>query len=164
MRTPLLLAGGLALLLLGCSGGGSHPPPPLNKQLLAGKWKNSSEEEFIAGYEFAADGTMKLTLRGREQPLPGRYTWSGERTVDLEYPEAADARQAYQAAAKAYKDQVRENFKGKKAPGEALPSALAAVGDELPARETVRVAISERPRLLILTSESGTSRTFEPGE
>jgi hypothetical protein len=158
MRAKLLLVGGLALLL-GCSGGG-HAPAPLNKELLTGKWKNSAEEQFIAGYEFAGDGTVKLTLLGKEQPLAGRYTWSGERTLDLLYPDA-DARQAYQAAAKAYKEQLHDKVKNKKLPDRAETSMLAAVRDELPERETVRVGISEQPPLLILTSESGTSQTFE---
>jgi len=163
MRAMLLLIGGL-VLLPGCSGRVSHPPPPLNKELLVGKWKNSAEGQFIAGYEFAGDGTMKLTVLGREQPLSARYTWSGERTLDLEFPEEAEARQAYRAAAKAYKDQVQQRVKGKQLPDRAEASMLAAVRDELPARETVRVAISEQPRLLILTGESGAPQTFEKAE
>jgi hypothetical protein len=163
MRAMLLLIGGL-VLLPGCSGGVGHAPPPLNKELLVGKWKNSAEGQFIAGYEFAGDGTVKMTVLGREQPLPAHYTWSGERTLDLEFPEQAEVRQAYQAAAKAYKDQVQEKVKAKQLPDRAAPSMLAAVRDELPAQETVRVAISEQPRLLILTSESGASQTFEKAE
>jgi hypothetical protein len=163
MRAKLLLVGGLALLL-GCSGGGGHAPPPLNKQLLSGKWKNSSEAQLVSGYEFADDGTVKLTVLGREQPLTGHYTWSGERTLDLEYPEAGDVRQAYKEAAKAYKDQVNQRIKDKKLSDRAGPAILAAIRDELPARETVRVAISDQPRLLILTGEGGASQTFEKGE
>jgi hypothetical protein len=163
MRAKLLLVGGLALLL-GCSGPVSYAPPPLNKELLAGKWKNASEGQFIAGYEFADDGTVKMTVLGREQPIPGRYTWSGERTLDLEYSEAPDVRQAYRAAAKAYKDQVTERVKDRKLPDRAAPGMLAAVPDELPAKATVRVAISDQPRLLILINEGGAPQTFEKAD
>jgi hypothetical protein len=168
MRAKLLLVGGLALLF-GCSGPVSHAPPPLNKELLAGKWKNASEAQFVAGYEFAGDGTLKMTILGREQPIQGRYTWSGERTLDLEYSEAPDVRQAYRAAAKAFKDQLTERIKTGKLPDRAGPSMLGAVPDELPAKATVRVAISDQPRqdqprLLILSEQSGASQTFEKAD
>jgi hypothetical protein len=163
MRAKLLLVGGL-VLLLGCSGGGApHAPPPPHKQLLDGKWKNNAEGAFIAGYEFTDDGSVKMTLVGREQPLAGRYTWSGERTLDLVYPDA-DVRQAYQAAAKAYKEQLHQRVKDKKLPDRAEASMMAAIPDELPERETVRVGISEQPRLLILNRDNGGTQTFEKAE
>src|SRR6516162_5502389 len=81
MRAKFLLVGGLILLLGACSPKVSHAPPPINKQLLTGKWKNSSETEFISGYEFAEDGTLKMIVKGMEQPVRGGYTWSGERTL-----------------------------------------------------------------------------------
>jgi hypothetical protein len=164
VRAKLLLVGGLALLLGACSGKGGHAPPPLNKQLLAGKWKNSSDVQFVAGYEFAEDGTLKMTLRGMRRPVPGRYTWSGERDLDLEYQGAEGVRQAYQEAAKAYKDQVRDRIKSGELPDRAGPSILGTVRDELPAKETLRVSLSEQPRLLILGGEGGASQTFEKAD
>jgi hypothetical protein len=164
MRATLLFAGGLTLLVGACSdkGGNGAPasPPPLNKQLLAGKWKNASEVMPIAGFEFGEDGTLKMTVRGLEQPVPGRYTWSGERTLDLQY-QVAEVQKAYQAAAKAYKDQVKERIQTKKLPDKAGPSLLADARDELPAGEKFRVSLTEQPRLLIFVNESGQSQTFE---
>lgn len=162
MRARHLLVGGLALILGACSGGGGSAPPPINKQLLAGKWKNASEVQFITGYEFADDGTVKMTVRGMEQPVRGRYTW-GERTLDLEY-QAADVQQAYKAAAKAYKEDLAQRIKDGKLYDRAGASMSAAVRDELPTKETLQVGLSEQPRLLILTNESAVSQTFEKGD
>jgi hypothetical protein len=169
MRAKLLLVGGLVLFLGACTGSGGtgnagRAPPPLNKQLLAGKWKNASKAQFIAGYEFAEDGTLKMTVQGMDQPIHGRYSWSGERALDLEYPAAAEVRQAYQTAAKAYKERVEQRIKAKELSDKAGPGLLASVEDDLPAKETFRVGISDKPRLLLLTAENGASRNFEEAE
>jgi hypothetical protein len=164
MRAKFLLVAGLVLLLGACSGKVSQAPPPINKQLLTGKWKNSSEVQLIAGYEFSDDGALKVTVRGMDLPVLGRYTWSGERTLDLDYKAEADVQKAYAAAAKAYKDDVRDRVKAGKLPDRAGPSILGAVRDEWPASETVQVGISEQPRLLMLGSEGGGSQTFEKAD
>src|ERR1700719_3551975 len=103
MRTKLLFLTTLALGMGACSGSVSHGLPPLDKQLLAGKWKTNSDGQFIAGYEFADDGAVKVNVRGMALPISGRYTWSAERTLELEYTAAEEIQQAYEAAAKAYK-------------------------------------------------------------
>ena len=71
MRANLLVVGSLALLLGACGGNSTHGPPPFNKHLLTGRWKNSSEAQFIAGYEFAEDGTLKVNVNGCTVPGPG---------------------------------------------------------------------------------------------
>jgi hypothetical protein len=164
MQAKLLLAGGLALLLSSCSRGVSHAPLPLDKQLLTGKWKPISEFPFIAGYEFSEDGTMKMTVRGMGQPVSARYSWSGERTLTLEYQATADVQQAYRAAAKAYKDDILDRIQAGKLSDRAGPSILGTIRDELPANESVRVAISEQPRLLIIGRENGASLTLEKAD
>jgi hypothetical protein len=60
MRATFLLIGSLTLVLGACSSkkGGSHAPPLPEKTLLNGKWKSVSEVQFLAGYDFGADGTM----------------------------------------------------------------------------------------------------------
>jgi len=99
-----------------------------------------------------------------EQPVPGRYTWSGERTLSLEYETGADVQQAYKAAVKAYKDDVMGRIQAGKLPDRAGPGILGAVRDELPANETLQVGISKQPRLLILGGEGGASQTFEQAD
>jgi hypothetical protein len=165
MRGTRLLVGGLALLVAACSGGkGRYAPPPLKKELVAGKWKNGSDALFLLGYEFAEDGAVAATFQGMKQPISARYTWSGERTLELEYKAGPKVRQAYKRAAKAYKDDVKARVKAKKLSDKAGPSLLAAVPDELPAREKFQVAISEEPPRLILTEEeSGVKQEFEKG-
>jgi len=166
----MLLIGSLGLFLGGCSGGTGtgkpfQPPPPLNKDLLVGKWKSPIDNpavQFIARYEFASDGTLKITFAGMKQPLPVKYSWSGERDLDLEYPTAADLRQAYAAAVKDFKDRYKQRVKDESVSEKAL-SSLLLIPDELPAKETFRVATStdKSQVLLFLTDEKGSRRTFE---
>jgi hypothetical protein len=96
--------------------------------------------------------------------VPGRYTWDDERTLNLEYETADDVRQAYAAAVEAYQKEVKDRIQAGKLPDRAGPSILGAVSDELPAKETFRVGLSEQPRLLILGGENGTSQTFEKAD
>jgi hypothetical protein len=190
MRANYLVVGTLAFLLGACSGakGRPAPPAPLDKGLLAGKWKNTSDLQFISAYEFADDGTAKVTLRGLEPPVPARYTWTDERGLALEYQAAPDAQRAFKAAAKltlrdgrvvpldadvpqaykaavtAYRDELTARVKEKKLIDRAVPSLLAEVPDELPPKETFRVFVSDQPRSLLLTLEGGGLRTFAKAE
>jgi hypothetical protein len=168
MRAKLSLVAVLALVLAACSGNpsksNSNAPPPVDKKLLAGKWKNSSDANLIAGYEFADDRAFKVSIKGMKDPIPGHYSWSGDRELTLEYHPAADAQEKYKTAAKAYKDDVAEQIKSGNLPDRAGPSILSTVRDEWPAKETFRVAISDKPRLLMLTPEGGATLTFEKAE
>jgi hypothetical protein len=163
MRAKLLLVGGLALLLGACGAKTTHGPPPLNKQLLVGKWKNPSELVLITGYEFAEDGAFKMTVQGTDRPVPGRFTWSGERDLDLKY-EGEEARKAYQAAAKALKDKVQGRMDKKELDGRVGSAILASIHEELPAEEKVRVGLADPGRLLVLTTPDGESRRFDKAE
>ncbi len=166
MRARLLLVAGLALLAGACSGTGTgaKAPAPPDKQLLTGKWKNSGELLLVTGYEFAEDGTLKVTIRGMEQPVAGRYTWKGERTLDLEFDAGADVQQAYEAAAKAYKDDVNNRIKAGKLQDRAGPPILGAVRDKWPNSETFQVGLSAKPPTLILSDEHGAPKTFEKAD
>jgi hypothetical protein len=161
MRAKPLFVLGLALFLGACSPKVNRAPPPLNKQLLTGKWKNTSDEQIIAGYEFGEDGTLKVTVRGMGQPVLAHYAWNGERTLGVDYQAPAEVQQAYKATAKAFKDGVRDRIRTGKLPAVAGPSVLGAVRDELPASETVRVALEENPPFLILDRENSTSETLK---
>lgn len=164
MRTVLLLIAGFGLFLAACSSkkGGSHAPPPIDKKLLTGKWKSVSEVQFLMGYEFDADGTVKMKLLGLKDPIPGKYTWSGDRTLDLEYSKAEDVQKAYEGAAKAFKDGVKERIKKKELDGRAGPSILGAVADKLPDKQTYTVGLSD-PNNLVL-SQGGAMLNFEKTE
>jgi hypothetical protein len=163
MRATLLF-GGLALLAAGCAAKVNPAPPPPNKQLLNGKWKNSSEFQLISGYEFAEDGTVKMTVRGMNKPVTGTYAWNGDRALDLKYRAEGDVAKAYATTAKVYKEEVKDLVKSGKLPDRAAPSILATVRDELPAEETLKVGLSEQPRLLFLTQENQAAQTFEKVE
>jgi hypothetical protein len=166
MRATPLLAGGLALLLGACSPPTKpgNAPPPLNKQLLLGKWKNTSEAQFVVGYEFEEGGALKMTVQGVKQPVSGRYTWAGERNLDLEYQAPEDVKKAFAAAAKAYKEDIQERIKAGRLPDRAGPGMLGVVPDELPAKETFQVGLSEKPRRLTLIRSGGASQIFEKAE
>ena len=158
MRLTVLLVGGLVLLLVGCRSRVPHPPPPLNQHLVAGKWTNLAHDQLILGYDFADDGTFQMTVWHVEQPVPGRYSWNGERDLDLDYQVTPEMEKAYEAAVKDYREKVNE------LPGLARPSMLRPVRDELPEKETLRVGLSEKPPELILTREDGYSQNFKREE
>jgi hypothetical protein len=168
MRAPLLLVGGLALLLGACSGkgapgkGAGSAPLPLKKELMAGKWKNISDTSLISEVEFGANNTLKTRVQGMKEPIEGRYTWSGEREITVEY-RADDVQKAYEAAVKAYKEDLKERVKNKKLYERAALSLSSTVPDHWPAHEKFGVAITEEPRL-ILTNEEGGQKTFEKAE
>jgi hypothetical protein len=170
MRAKLLIVGVLVLLMGGLawylfayspSGGGgkgSHAPPPIDHQLLVGKWNSDSDHLLITGFDFAGDGTLKMTIRGMKKPVPGRYKWSAEHTLALEY-QLADVKQAYQEAVKTYREAV-----SKITDARMVMSLLAIVRDELPAEEQYQVGLSERPRLLILNNGQGPPLNFVPAD
>jgi hypothetical protein len=166
MRARLLVVAGLALHLGACSGTGTgaKAPAPLDKQQLIGKWKNPGELLLVTGYEFAEGGTLKATIRGMEQPVSGRYAWKGERTLSLEYEAGADVQQAYEAAAKAFKDEVNDRINAGKLPDRARPSILGAVREKWPNSETFQVGMSEKPLTLMLSDEHGATQTFEKAD
>ena len=100
-----------------------------------------------------------------KQRVPVRYACSGERTRDLEYPAKPDVRKAYRAAAKAYKEGLKQKVKAEELPDKALAPLTGAVPDELPERETFRVGLSARPRTLTLLDEkSGASHNFKAAD
>jgi hypothetical protein len=165
MRGKLLFVIGLALLLSACSPPRvNQPPPPLKKELLSGKWVSTTDGLLIAGYEFSADGTVKVNVRGMEKPIQARYTWSGDRTVDLDYQLTDEVQQAYKAAVKTYKEGVNDRIKKGKLPDRAAASIMSTAPDELPAKETMRVALSEKPAFLMLERGEGSSQTFDKAE
>jgi hypothetical protein len=165
MRAKFLIVIGLGLLLSACSPPRvNQPPPPLKKELLPGKWVSTSEDLLIAGYEFTADGIVKVTVRGMAQPIQARYTWSGDRTVDVDYQLKPEVQEAYKAAVKAYKEGVQDRIKKGKLPDRAAASIMGTAPDELPANETMHVALSEKPAFLILERGEGNSQTFDKAE
>lgn len=164
MRATFLLLGSLALFLGACSGkGGSHAPPSLNKEWLTGKWENVSTAQFLTGYDFDSDGTMRMTFKGMKQPVKGSYTWTSDRTVEVEYPSDAEVRREYEKAAKEYKKDVKEKIDSKLLSDRAGPSILGMVPDKMLDKETLRVGITD-PKYLILVREDSTTLNFKKGD
>jgi hypothetical protein len=170
MRAKHLVAGGLVLLVGGLawylfayspSGGGGKggPPLPIDHQLLVGNWKSDSAHLIITGFDFAADGTLTMTVKGMKQPVAGRYSWGTDRTLALEY-RRADVQNAYQEAARAFRDHVTKWAEERNV----APFLLNTFRDELPAGEKFQVGMSDRPRLLILNNDQGFSQTFVPAD
>lgn len=163
MRIICLLIASLGLFVGACSskgGGKTHAPPPLDKDLLMGKWKRESSVLFLAGYEFAADGTVKISFLGMKQPIKGHYTWSGDRAVNVEYPQDEGVRKDYEAAAKAYKEDVKKKLETKEYSERAGPTLLRSVAEKLPEKERLGVGISD-PKYLILVREDSSNMTFQ---
>jgi hypothetical protein len=164
MRALLLFLGGLALIPVACSGKSGTAPPTFDKQLLNAKWKSGSDAQIVAGYEFTADGTVKVFIRAMDKPIPGQFTWSGERTLDLEYKPDEDVALAYEAAAKRYKDDVKARIKAGTLSDRAGPSMLGGVPDKWPAIESFTAAISDQGKLLVLSKPNGESQNFDKAD
>ncbi len=165
MRATLLLVPGLALLLSSCAARTGPPAPPVpNKKELPGKWKNTSPGEFVEDYEFGDDGTFKVNFHGMAKPVTGKYSWSDDRTLDLEYDTPDDVQEAYRAAAKAEKELVHKRIKSGVMLPQAGPPLLASIRDELPAKDSVRVSINEKPPLLFVNREGVSTQTYEKEE
>ncbi len=162
MRVPFLTFGILLLFLGACSSkkeGAVHGPPPLNKDLLRGKWKRETTAVFRTQSEFGDDGIVKITVQNMKEPIKAKYGWSGDRMVDVIFPKEEEVRKAYEAAAKAYKDDIKEKLESKKLTDRAGPGMLAAVDDTMPEKETYRVGISD-PNFLVLTLENFNDMKF----
>ncbi|HZV04839.1 MAG TPA: hypothetical protein VE999_07130 [Gemmataceae bacterium] len=157
--TFLVLIGSLVLFQGACSSKKETPPPPLNKELLMGKWKFPTGTLFLLGYEFGSDGTLKMKVQGIKQPITCQYTWSGDRSVQVEYPKEAEVRQAYEAAAKTYKNKIEEDVKNSVMDAKIASGLINGLVETLPDKETFTVGISD-PRYLVLV-RSGTPMNLE---
>jgi hypothetical protein len=162
MRTMVLLMGILALALGACSDkrSSSTVPPLPDKTLLPGKWKNNMQNHFLTGCEFDEDGGVKVMFWGMKGAVLARYTWSSERTVDMEYSKEADVQQAYEAAAKAYRNDINDRIKQKKLDRRAGPTLLGRVANKLPEKETFSVGIAD-PKFLVLSRRGGAPLTLQ---
>jgi hypothetical protein len=125
------------------------------KELLVGKWQSDENEAFIQGYEFASDNTLKMIVKGMEEPVPGKFSWSSDREMDLEYNRTPDVKKGYAAAARAYKQPTRKRLVEGKVSGqiaEGMKKRLDAIPDELPATETVKVILAETPQAVLIVT------------
>lgn len=164
MHAKILPAAILALLLGACSPkkNAPQPPPPPDKQALIGKWKSPGQDHFILGYDFASDGTLKTKIHGLDKPVPARFTWIDDRSIELEY--SADALKTLKAAAEEYKKWVKEVIKKGERSGRAEGSMLSEVAKDMPAKETLRVNIAGKPAMLVLIREEGGSVHYDREE
>jgi hypothetical protein len=157
--TFLLLIGSLALFQGACSSKKETPPPPIKKDLVVGKWKIPTGAPFLVGYEFGEDGSLKMTVQGLKQPIKGRYTWSDERSMEVEYLMEGDVREAYETAAQAYKKRIRDQVEKQIMDSKMASGLLVSTMENLPDKETFRVGITD-PRYLVLV-RGNTSLNFE---
>src|SRR5207253_10295365 len=94
------------------------------------------------------------------RPLTAKFTWKGDRALELDYPAAADVRKDYAAAVAAYKRRFMARIKAKEIPDRAAGS-LRVIEADLPEKETFTVAMTaEKPVQLFLTDEQGTRWTL----
>jgi hypothetical protein len=161
----LIAAAGLGLLVAGCGSGTvrTDPVTPVSKykEMIVGKWEADTKEQLVQGYEFAPDGGLKVTFQGMAEAVPGKYSWVGDRALELEYQASAGAQKDYAAAVKAYKEPLRKTVEGGGPIGDAVGKSLDMISDELPAKEKAKVILSEKPReMLIVTLERGSTLNF----
>jgi uncharacterized protein (TIGR03066 family) len=155
---------GLGLLLTACgSPKEDHSPPPLDKDMLLGKWEADDPEQLIQEFEFAADKSLHLKLRQVEETVPGTYEWSGNASLTLEYRPSDEAKKASAAVLAAVKQDLRDRAKKTPGPvGAGLQNAANNYPDELPAKETLRIGMSDRyGPVLVVTTEKGLNMRFK---
>jgi hypothetical protein len=156
----------LCLLLgicAGCKQGQGPAPPPLDKQLFIGKWEADDPEQFIQAFEFGTDHTFKMTIKSLPEAVPGKYAWTGETRLTLEYQLSEALQKKTKAILAEVKAKIRE--RGEKAPGPTGPAITNSANqypDELPPKEELRVGLSDRyGPVLIVTTESGLNFRFK---
>ena len=166
MRFLYLLFGSLVLGMCACGGKVNHAPPPLKKELLIGKWKQLSNSRLITGYQFSEDATFQMTVKGLDKQVPGKFSWTGDRTIELVYKDAPDdLKKAYTEAAKAFREDIQNRVKNHTLNERAVPSMLSTVKYELPSKEELQVSISEQPReMTLIDPENGTTQRFEKAD
>jgi hypothetical protein len=166
MRTLcLIVLGTLGLLAASCGSGTVRTddvtPVSKYKEMLVGKWDADLEDQFVQAYEFGPDNKLKVTVKGMKEPISGKYAWQGDRELELEYQAPEEVKKNFAAAIKAIKDPKRKMAEGGGPIGDAVKSSLDSIPDELPAKESVKVILSEKPHdLLIVTLERGLTLNF----
>ncbi len=154
----LLMTIGLILTLGACSGPKQNgAPPPVNRELLIGSWAAPEEGQLVRTVEFAADGSMKITFKNVPGEVAGKYAWSDDHSLAVEYQASAEAKKAYHATVKAMLEQIKELAKRMGKPA-IEASAVEHYPEELPAQETMRVGLTADQ--LALTTQSGLALAF----
>jgi hypothetical protein len=109
------------------------------QDVLVGRWEVKDEHWFkphIQGYEFAADQTAKLLLLGRTRPLPAKYHFIDDYTLELEYDRTDDTCDEYSRAVRGCMRSIRHTS--------ALPTSeygLDRIPTELPAKEKLTISL-----------------------
>jgi hypothetical protein len=164
----LVLAGALGLLAVACGESKVNrdeiTPVSEYPELIVGKWVNPDEDPFIQGLEFASDNTLKMTVKGIEEAIRGRYTWSADNNRELEivYKASAEVKKKYAAAINAHKEPTRKLLtqKGNEKTAYGLQKSLEAIPDELPARETIKVILAEKPSPHLIVNYAARTRKY----
>src|SRR5512144_3453403 len=104
MRTAqVILIGALGLALTACPGGGTNKGAAVAKprELIVGKWEATDPAQIVQVYEFADDGTLKVSLKDQKEAAPGKFKFTNDETMEVDY-------QVPEEVKKAYRDQVKE--------------------------------------------------------
>src|SRR5437660_1645756 len=106
VRWTCLLAGAL-LALSACGSKQTHAPPPLNHDLLIGRWESEDADQFVQGYEFGPDQSVRVSIwRGPE--IAATYSWTANTVLALEYHPSEDVKKRYKETLTAYRDDIKK--------------------------------------------------------
>jgi hypothetical protein len=153
---------GLLLMVGACANSNQKPlpaPPVVNKALLTGTWNAAEGDQFVQKVEFAGDGSMKVTFKDVPQAIGGKYSWSDDRTLAIEYHLSDDVQKAYGAAAKKERDRIRPGLErtvlGK---GGAARVSAEQYPDRLSGKQIFSIGLTQD--MLVLKPESGPQDAF----
>jgi hypothetical protein len=153
MRAMIFILVASALVLASCGGQpGSQAKTvaTLNpRDVIVGVWQiqpGDPLEPYIVSFEFASNNTLKLLCQGAKEPIKGKYTFVNDYAVEVEYEATEEARQAYAAAVKTFKEShhgVAKQEDGKIQPqiAGAMANMFGRIPDQLPATEKLKIAV-----------------------
>jgi hypothetical protein len=168
------------LLLASCDNPGSKAKAPGElkaPEVIVGKWVGKKDgqggDSYIGSYEFGTDHSVRVMCLNAEKPITGKYQFTNDYTLQLEYEGTSESRKAFAEAAKAFRMSAADTAIKDKG-----GAARSQIPNELPAKEILTINVRSVPAVgggsgapahpaieLILTNEKGISHIFrkQPG-
>jgi hypothetical protein len=161
--SELSLAACLVLPLGACARSEPVPvhaaPVPVKRELLIGAWAATNRFQLVQEMEFARDGSMKAVFKAMPEAVPGKYSWTDDRSIVLEYRPSEAARKEFRRLVRRHREKVRETLERKAGP-EVAERMAAAYPLELPERHVCHVGLAENQ--LVLNDDAGLKLSFDP--
>jgi hypothetical protein len=154
----LVMAGCFALLSCDNPGSRAKAPGELNPpDVIVGTWvakkDESGRESYIVGYEFGPDHSAKVICLNAKEPIKGKYQFTNDYTLKMEYEATAEAKRTFAEASKVFRRSDGETAIQDKGAPTSHPFP-----EELPKSETFTINVRPVP-----FAGGGTNAPATPG-